>query len=201
MDMKERILAGFKELAFTAGFHAATVDELSARTGISKRTIYRYFKSKDEMVNAVMDELMAATEKNITSALASADTPVEKVLSLIRVASQNLRIVNPLIMRDMQKYYPHVWKRIEDFRARRVRTVIEMQVTGNMQGYFRETIPEVFTTALLASIRDVLNPGFLLENNLTLEKAMVALFDIFLYGIVSDGARKPDGKNGPLPKG
>ncbi|MEW6423847.1 MAG: TetR/AcrR family transcriptional regulator [Bacillota bacterium] len=187
MNMRERILAGFQELAFTVGFHAATVDELSARTGISKRTIYRYFRSKDEMVEAVMSELIATTVKKVDLALASGDNPVEKVVNLVRTVSQNLRVLNPVIIRDIQKYYPHVWSRIEEFRAAKARTIVEMLIR---QGHIRETIPEVLITALLASIRDVLNPQFVLENNLTIEKTMVTLFDIFLYGIVPDEARK-----------
>lgn len=189
MTVKERILAGFRELAFTVGFHGATVDELSARTGISKRTIYRYFRSKDEMVGAVMAEFIAAAEEKVNSALSSTDNPVEKVVKLVRVVSQHLKVLNPLIMRDMQKYYPHIWMRIESFRANKARSVVEMLITGNRKGYFRETIPAVFTTALLAGIRDVLNPGFIIEHNLTIERTITALFDIFLYGVVSDGAR------------
>lgn len=191
MDMKERILANFRELAFTTGFHAATVDELAARTGISKRTIYRYFSSKDEMVGAIMDDLMASVEKSINRAVQSTDDPLEKILSLIKVAAQNLRIINPVIMRDMQRYYPHQWKRLEDFRARKIRSVVEMLFNGNQQGYFRKTNPEMFITALLAAIRDVLNPTFLLEHNLTFEKAIPVLFNIFLYGILAEDVKKP----------
>ncbi len=198
MTMKERILAGFKELAFTVGFHRATVDELSARTGISKRTIYRYFRSKDEMVNAVMDEIMLTTGEKVDNALASCKNPVEKLATLIVVVSQSLRVINPLIMRDMQKYYPHVWSRIESFRAEKARRVVEMLITGSVQGYFRETIPAVFITALQAGIRDVLNPGFILQQNLTIDQTITTLFDIFLYGIVSDEARKADYKS-PFP--
>lgn len=189
MTVKERILAGFRELSFTVGFHGATVDELSARTGISKRTIYRYFRSKDEMAGAVMAEFIAAAEEKVNFALSSTDNPVEKVVNLVRVVSQHLKVLNPLIMRDIQKYYPHIWMRIESFRAAKARSVVEMLITGNRQGYFRETIPAVFTTALLAGIRDVLNPGFIIEHNLTIERTITALFDIFLYGVVSDGAR------------
>ncbi len=66
MDMRERILEGFKRLSRTEGFHGATVDALSSATGVSKRTIYRYFKSKDHLVTAVMEQLMAITEKRWT---------------------------------------------------------------------------------------------------------------------------------------
>ena len=191
MNMKERILAGFRDLSFTVGFHGATMDELSSQTGISKRTIYRYYKSKDELVNAVVDDFMAQTEQHFNAVLSSEGNPVEKISSFISTMFQQLKFLNPLIMRDIQKYYPHIWTRIEAFRARKIRSVIEnMLLAESRQGYFRETIPAVFMTAILSSIRDVVNPAFILENGLTVEKTARAVFEIFLYGILSDEARK-----------
>lgn len=191
MDMKERILEGFRELAFETGFHAATMDDLSSRTGVSKRTIYRYFRSKDNLVNAVVDGLMANIQLQVDAALASTENPVEKIMVLISTVTRNLRFLNPTIMRDLQKYYPHVWDRMEHFRAKKIRNVIEnIMESGARQGCFRDFIPEVFTAALLASIRNVVNPAFILENNLTLDKAALGVFDIFLFGIASQEARK-----------
>ncbi len=179
-------MQSFKEIAFTVGFRAATVDELSARAGVSKRTIYRYFRSKDEMIGVVMDDFMLATEKNIKNAMAGTENPAQKIVNLVRITSQNLKLISPVIMRDMKKYYPHVWNKIEKFRADRAQSVIEeILSSGIRQGHFRETVPEVFITAFLAGVRDVLNPGFILENNLTVEKAMLCLSEIFLYGIVT----------------
>ena len=184
MDMRERILEGFKKLSHTEGFHGATVDELSSRTGVSKRTIYRYFSSKDELVEAVMTEILTLTEKKVDLVMASDKKPVDRVMDAIRIVSQNTQIISPAILRDLQKYYPHVWEKVESFRAQKVQGFIDMLVTGNKDGYFRGIDPRIFTTSLLASIRAVVNPSFILENNLTLEKAMFGLFNIFLYGIV-----------------
>ncbi|HBV96543.1 MAG: hypothetical protein JL50_16825 [Peptococcaceae bacterium BICA1-7] len=184
MDMRERILAGFKKLSYTEGFHGATVDELSSRTGVSKRTIYRYFKSKEDMVDAVMSEIMARTEERVDRAMASSKKPVEKVMEAIRMVALNSEIISPAIMRDLQKYYPHIWDKLECFRSKKVQLFIDMLINGNRDGYFREIDPRIFTASLLASIRAVLIPGFILENNLTLDKAMFGLFNIFLYGIV-----------------
>jgi len=190
LTVKERILAGFKELSFTVGFHRATMDELSARTGISKHTIYRYFRSKDEMIGAVIDDLTSLVEEKADQALAACDHPVEKISNLIGVVSLHLRVISPPIMNDMQKHYPHIWDRIEKFRAQKSRKVVEMLMAGNREGFFREIDPEVFITALQAAIRDVVSPGFILQHNLTIEKAITAVFDIFLYGILSDQSRR-----------
>ncbi|WP_018085276.1 hypothetical protein [Desulfurispora thermophila] len=58
---------------------------------------------------------------------------------------------------------------------------------GSKAGAFRPVNPLIFTTALLATVRAVLNPEFVLKNNLTMEQAFAEFFDIFLYGILQRG--------------
>lgn len=64
MEIRERIIAAYSELARLQGFHAVTMDELAVRARVSKRTIYRYFRSKVEIIEATLDAFMAeiATE-------------------------------------------------------------------------------------------------------------------------------------------
>ena len=42
------------ELFAREGFHAVGVETLSMRAGVTKRTLYHHFKSKDELVLAVL---------------------------------------------------------------------------------------------------------------------------------------------------
>jgi hypothetical protein len=58
LNMRERILDAFKSIAFTKASTPRRWTELSEQSGISKRTVYRYFKSKEEIVCAVIRELM-----------------------------------------------------------------------------------------------------------------------------------------------
>ena len=46
-----KILKGVEELVFKYGIKNITMDEISRHMGISKKTIYQYFKDKDEMIH------------------------------------------------------------------------------------------------------------------------------------------------------
>ncbi|MBE0676126.1 MAG: helix-turn-helix transcriptional regulator, partial [Bacteroidales bacterium] len=53
-----RIVAGAAELFRIYGIKAVTMDTIAAHLGISKRTIYERFHDKDELLFAVMNEMI-----------------------------------------------------------------------------------------------------------------------------------------------
>lgn len=186
MDYRQRIIAAMRELCFQRGFSAVTVDELAARTGISKRTIYRYFRGKEEIIEAVLDEFMQAFSKRIFEALNSYQEPVDKLKAFIKIIPDNIKVINPVALQDLQRHYPHLWEKIDNFRSQRIQELFGTLFTGN-KGSFREINPLIFTTALMASVRAVINPSFFMDNNLSPEETFKSLFSIFLYGVVDNG--------------
>jgi AcrR family transcriptional regulator len=52
--MKERILKTADKLFYSRGIRAVGVDTIAAEIGISKRTLYNHFPSKDELISAYL---------------------------------------------------------------------------------------------------------------------------------------------------
>jgi AcrR family transcriptional regulator len=71
--MKERILETADRLFYLRGIRAVGVDTIAAEIGISKRTLYNHFPSKDELIAAYL-------ERRFTPAPASEKPPVEQIL-------------------------------------------------------------------------------------------------------------------------
>lgn len=190
MDYRQRIIDAFKELAMARGFSGVTMEELAARAGVSKRTVYRYFRSKEELVSAVVEDFLAVFAGCVKEALDSSAHPVERITNIAKVIPQNIRFIYAPALHDVQKHYPHLWEKIERFREERIRQIIEIIITNSGQGHFRDIHPKVFTAALLASIRAVANPTFILDSNLTPEETVRSLLNTFFYGIVAEGKRE-----------
>src|SRR6476660_121930 len=53
---RERILATANELFYSEGIHATGVDTVVERSGVSKTSLYRVFRSKDELIVAFATE-------------------------------------------------------------------------------------------------------------------------------------------------
>lgn len=73
IDMKERILQTADRLFYLEGIRAIGVDTIAAEIGISKRTLYNHFPSKDALINAYL-------ERRFVKAPHTDKSPVEQIL-------------------------------------------------------------------------------------------------------------------------
>jgi AcrR family transcriptional regulator len=65
------------------GFRATAVDKMLADSGISKRTVYKYFRSKEDLIAAAIDYYQAITLRHIAEELAArASDAREKLLAI-----------------------------------------------------------------------------------------------------------------------
>jgi len=72
-DMKERILQTADRLFYLQGIRAIGVDTIAAETGISKRTLYNHFPSKDALISAYL-------ARRFVQPRPSDKSPVEQIL-------------------------------------------------------------------------------------------------------------------------
>ena len=73
-DMKQRILDTADKLFYLQGIRAIGVDTIAAEVGISKRTLYNHFPSKDKLVAAYL-------ERRFVLPRASDKPPAEQILA------------------------------------------------------------------------------------------------------------------------
>ncbi len=60
VQRREQLLRAAAEVLETRGIRQSTMDQVAAQAGVSKVILYRYFKSKDALVHAVLDEVVQA---------------------------------------------------------------------------------------------------------------------------------------------
>lgn len=186
MDMKAKIISTYRELSQSKGFYNVTMDELASRAGMSKRTVYRYFTSKEEIIEAVVDDFLNGMARQVEVFLAEDKRPEVIFPKMVKFLTQSGRFIfNPLVLEDLRQQYPDLWAKIDQFRAEKIQYIFEsiIMVEGE-KGKIKELDPKIISTAILASVQAVINPAFILDHNLTIEKAAGQLIQLFLYGFV-----------------
>ena len=185
METKEKILYTMKKLAGRKGFSAITTDQLAAASGTSKRTLYRYFRSKEEIVEKVLESVMAGVDQRVGEIVAGPASPPEKLKAIARTVAEGVRFMEPHIFDDLQRHYPHLWDKIDRFRASRIHRLEQIYVEGCRLGYFREVNSDILLAAFLSALQAVVTPSFFVNRAVSLPQALDALQEIFLHGISS----------------
>ena len=73
---------------------------------MSKKTIYQYYADKDELVVAVVSEVILHNQACCDADRQSADNAVHEIFLAIDMMTEIFRTMNKSILFDMQKYHP-----------------------------------------------------------------------------------------------
>ncbi|WP_158841104.1 TetR/AcrR family transcriptional regulator [Polaribacter sp. L3A8] len=107
--MREKILEKSNELFLNLGFKSVTMDEIASSLGVSKKTIYKYFKNKTELVDAVALHMFNTICCGIDGICALDLNPINELFSIKRLILENLKDEKSSPQYQLQKYYPKIY--------------------------------------------------------------------------------------------
>ena len=79
------LLEAARQVFAKKGFHAATVDDIATAAGVSKGTVYLYYRSKQEVYWAVFEHGITALYSELQGRLEAEQTPESKVRAFIEI--------------------------------------------------------------------------------------------------------------------
>ena len=131
-DTKERILAAALDLFSQKGYAGTNIRELTASLGLVKSSMYKHFESKEEIWNALLDEMIAyygehfGSPEHLPPVPASAEELVQMTMRMVRftVCDENVIKTRKLLT-------------IEQFRDERARALATK--------HFLTGLTEIFT--------------------------------------------------------
>ena len=81
---RRQLLGAAREVFVAQGYHAAAMDEIAERAGVSKPVLYQHFPGKLELYLALLDESVAELVDAVSAALASTSDNAERVPATFR---------------------------------------------------------------------------------------------------------------------
>lgn len=128
------------------------MDDLARAMGVSKKTIYQFVDNKADLVDKVMQRHLELEKCDIQEIQQQADNAINEMFEIGQYVAKHLRMLNPNIINDLQKYYPKAWSRIDDFKEQHVRNVIKGNIErGIEQGYYRSDIDSEILARIYSS--------------------------------------------------
>ena len=120
-----------------------TIDDLAKLAGVSKSTVYEYFKSKEEIlcaaceikVEILVNELTLLRDKKITT-----NELYDKFVELFANGTSDISIG---FLQSIKKHYPNAWLRIEGFIESYLNLLKMQYAKGMSEGIYTKTSIEL----------------------------------------------------------
>jgi AcrR family transcriptional regulator len=193
IEARARIVAAARRHFFSVGYSALTMDDLSAELGMSKKTLYRHFASKDAVIGEVLD-LFASEVRAMAEAVFS-DESLSFTARLHRFSDAMVRrfaSIQPHVMRDLERYAPQISRKIEELRYRNIPHVFgRIFRQGQEAGMVRDDIDAAFAVEFWrAAIQGMMQPATLERLGITTDQAFGRAIDLFFAGFLTNAGRK-----------
>lgn len=187
IDTKQRIQQAANDLVMQYGIRSVSMDDIAANLGMSKKTIYQYFKDKDELVDAVVDDIIKTNRYECNADRDKADNAVHEIFLVMDMMAEMFKAMNPSILFDMQKYHPATFRKFLKHKNEFLYNVC----TQNLERGIREELyrPEIAVDILCRYRVETMfipfNPEFQQSLKHSLAKIEEEIIIHFLLGLVS----------------
>ena len=188
---KDKILKFAQQKFFAEGFYKTTMDEISRELQMSKKTIYKYFPSKEKLVEEITDEMLNDAQCEIGAIIDSEDSAVIKFVKMLNRYMTTVNKFSERWYRDLQLHTPHIWKKIEVLREEKIiRGSKKLIEQGKREKLIEHYPAEIIIAAFISTIRTVMNPDFILANKFSMQQAFKYTFELLLSGILTVQGRE-----------
>ncbi len=141
---KERILAAALEMFSQNGYAGTNIRELTASLGLVKSSMYRHFESKEEIWNALLDEMIAYYDERFGSPKHLPPVPE----TLEDLAEMTMRMVD-FTVHDEKIIMTRKLLTIEQFRDERARELASLHFLTGLTDMFTRIFAGMMDKGLL----------------------------------------------------
>jgi TetR/AcrR family transcriptional regulator, biofilm operon repressor len=188
---RDKIFNYAKTLFLKEGFYKITMDNLAAGLKVSKKTIYKYFSSKEVLIESIVESIKNEVSGKLDNIRESNDNAILKLINLNKLLSTMLIELDDRWINDLRIHFPSLWKEIDEFRTNRLNGTFSTIINEGQKGKLIKNIPaEMIVMIFLSTLRGVINNEFLLNSKFSYKDAIETSLRILFTGILTAKGQK-----------
>lgn len=182
-----RIVDGARRHFFAHGFRGVSMDDLTAELGMSKKTLYSRFDTKQQLLEAVIDEQFRRVSEECERILVAGDRDFPATLQeFLACIQRHTAEIQPPFLKDMRQEAPETFQRVERLRRALIERYFgELMSRGRAAGVIRKDISApLIIEILLAAVQAIVNPARMEELDLTVKSGCALITKVVLEGAI-----------------
>lgn len=191
-ELRARIAHHALERFIAEGYSRVRTDDLAAELGISKKTIYRVFRDKKDLLQEAVRRHTDRVEQDLVEKFDNDPGGFpEKVSVLFGIVERYIVPIQSIFVADLLRSAPEVWQRIEEYRREHVLSRLEGLIRrGIEEGYLRPDLrPDIFVGLLAQFVQKVVTPQTIMSFGVSFADLFQFVRTVFFVGSLTDSGR------------
>ncbi|WMI66822.1 TetR/AcrR family transcriptional regulator [Aestuariibaculum sp. YM273] len=186
MTTKEEVLECSVANFTKFGSKRFTMDELASSLGVSKKTIYKFFENKEDLVIQCVELLIQNYKDEIKSI---DEDPITSIILIYKKAFQHVSHFKPSFIFGLKKYYPKANLVFDEFRDYTLNTLIfPLLVVAQTDGIIRPEVNlRLFCDLYFVRFEEIALKNNIFFDNYTNEELLRHFIIYNLKGITKEG--------------
>ncbi|ACF13335.1 transcriptional regulator, TetR family [Chloroherpeton thalassium ATCC 35110] len=186
-----RILRHARTRFFQDGISCVTIEGLAKELGIAPEAISTHFKSKDELLNKVVDDYVKDLSNQLDEIQSKPADFLDRVNELWVFAGKTFAAAGHDFKESIRANYPKHWERLNAFYRERLLPVLSDQMKqGVRMAVFRSDLNiEVALMLFQNGIEQIATPVVLAKNSYSTEDAIKSILQLIFDGSLADHTR------------
>jgi len=193
MEHKD-VINQIAKMFMTYGIRNTSMDNIAQELGISKKTLYQWYPSKEILLDDIISQIISniSMKSHCDDLKHSSETAIDVILTVMKTIGEMGKSINPVFFWELKKIYPTQYMRLKEFRIKHIRTnIIDNLTRGIEEGIYRKNINIEIVASLYIRWIEFF-PDMLQHNELKKYPIDVILKEIYqfhLFAIVNNKGR------------
>ncbi len=186
-QQEEQILEQGFDSIMEEGLRSFTVESLSHRLGMSKKTIYKFFPTKDVLIKKIVQFITGRIASHIQTIRSEVQNPAIQFIKIMEFIVNFVGRVPLQRMAEFKTRYPALWSELEKFRLARRDDFYEVLNNAQKQRLVRSDLDmKVVATIYINMVNSTFQPEFFMRNNLAPNDTIRTFVKMITTGLFTD---------------
>lgn len=189
-DKYQRILDAAVEVIAENGYFNSPVSAIASRAGVADGTVYLYFKSKDEILRAAIDQNFDRFYRQVMERFETLHDPREQLLYIAQVhleSSTTSRSMAILMQTEVRQSARFIAEFSQHHLVKYIQVVREVVRRGQVEGCFRADISDgIVAHCMFGAIDELLSSAVFTGRVYDAKKTAAQVLDVLLNGMGAD---------------
>ncbi|MDP6755489.1 MAG: TetR/AcrR family transcriptional regulator [Candidatus Marinimicrobia bacterium] len=182
-----QILAEGYESVSRSGVRAFTVEALAKRLAMSKKTIYKFFPTKEKLVRSIIHFLFDQINNVFDTVMKDESNPAVQFVKIMENITKFAGRIPVNHLAELKSLHPKIWKEIESFRLGHQDHFYSILKNAQNQGLARNDISMRAASIIYINvINSTFQPEFFLKNDLPIGDTIRGFVKVVARGIFND---------------